>query len=141
MALSTAFWEVTTPDQVVFHGALPEGTETRDIRMEPVWVSPLMSRTTRFPMMEPLPLLKARDLIKEATEVESPNHHVLVIWYWDNWDKIEKVRLRFFRGTSSEILRVGKEYKIPEWLADIEETLREQQPTAWDRLGENDDLV
>jgi len=62
----------------------------------------------------------------------------LIVWCWDKWGSEPKIRLAFFRGSSLSLVGRGSLTK-PEWLVELEELDRLDQPTVWERL--DDELV
>jgi len=130
---SIAFWEVTSPLQVVFNGPLPAGTEVPN--REGAWAVPRMVRVTRFPMGGPLVPTEAR----QSTHIaKTREYNLLVAWMWTD-DDPPKISMAFFRNRSEAILKFG-ETKRPAWFLDLDEISREKVPTAWDRLMGDDEL-
>lgn len=135
MPLPIAFCNITGPSQLVF-STLLEGTETRDIREEPVWVKPRMVRHTRFPMAGGKhPVLAAKAVWKAYQE--DPSQYLLVFWYWNTASREPEIRLRFFRNPSESIWQYGDTLQ-PDWYQQADEENRAKVPTRWDRIAKED---
>lgn len=124
---------------MVFHHPLPSGTEVRDMRGVSFWVIPKMTRHTRFPMMASKHIVAAYDFIEKVRAEGDIPKYLLVAWCWDDSHPGIKVRLRFFRNLSSEVLGLGAPHK-PDWFIEMEEGTKEAMPSAWDRLMGDDNL-